>query len=801
MIGLHSLLEQGKKRNSGLMNRQKHVSAWMVVLLATLGATAAYEGTVWAEKTPGHLHTNESVRLALHYAEAFTSGRSNDWARHDLGCLSRFRAAKAGSPETRAGIAQTCYTDTLNAHRALLLEKSEAGILGPNSRGQGFGLISERHRHAGLWKSYPPAVFFSPAVGLKPLPMIEARAVSPVQPTTLVQGASAPVTVGGTLVELSITYPDPLTAPLALAPGESWWANGASRRYQPVRTVVIRLVVVGNLRLLGYAEDRAVVNEALSDAPQILTTSYGMNATSDALQPATRGHFVLGSAQWWTPEIAGERYRTWVKQAETMTDRQEKRALLASLLLIDSNDVQVNSQLGALEFETFLLEGLAKGGITAQDNSTRQRVAELYWNLQAQTWRQELTDVAVGHSQAAEAFYAALRTLDAAVASGTASPELQRQLGLLHRWNNNVQEAITLHESLLSATKPEDRTTRGRLLAELAWDRIQWVSWERRYDHPWLQQAQEEARQAMELADTPIERLLPAQVLLLSEALTFTRTTEGLQSHLHVVKDNHDRLNGVTGLWPHLVGNDVVKALVPDGQHITLPTTTRASDVLDVQIHATPPPQNIVWQWNFEQDALNTVPAGFVALSTPGAAPSGWRVLSDGQPSTPGKLVIQDRPCGTEPCAHLLLADRIRTTYPDATVQLASLPSGGEAGIALAVRDNRNFYAVTLNPTTGKLTTRRVADGRTSVLGETTVKLTQRPWHTLRVQRINFLHLDRGRLSVFVDGAQVVAVADEWFNPEGSIGLITIGQGAAQFDGLHLLDLVSNRTFSGPAAY
>ena len=134
-------------------------------------------------------------------------------------------------------------------------------------------------------------------------------------------------------------------------------------------------------------------------------------------------------------------------------------------------------------------------------------------------------------------------------------------------------------------------------------------------------------------------------------------------------------------------------------------------------------------------------------------------------------------------------------------MQIAALPGGGEAGIALSVRDNLNFYAVTLNPTTGKLTTRRVADGRTTVLGEITVKLTQRPWHSLRVQRINFLHLDRGRLSVFVDGAQVAAVADEWFSPDGSLGLITIGQGAAQFDGLHLLDLVSNRTLSGPAAY
>lgn len=344
---------------------------------------------------------------------------------------------------------------------------------------------------------------------------------------------------------------------------------------------------------------------------------------------------------------------------------------------------------------------------------------------------------------------------------------------------------------------------RSRLLADLAWDRIQWVSWERRYDHPWLQQAQDEARQAMELADTPIARLVPAQALLLGEALAFTRTPDGLQARLHAVKDHHERLSGVTGLWPYLVGNDVVKALVPDGQRVTLPTPVRAPDVLNVEVHAKPPQQDIVWQWNFEQDTPESVPAGFVVLSTPGADASGWRVQADRQLPVANKIVIQDRPCGTDDCAHLLLAERVRTTYPDATVQIAELSpgSGGEAGIALAVRDNKNFYSVTLNPSTGKLTTRRVTDGRTTVLGDITVKLAQRPWHSLRVQRINFLHLDRGRLSVFVDGAQVAAVADEWITQEGSIGLITVGQTAAQFDGLHLLDLVSNRTLSGPAAY
>jgi hypothetical protein len=69
------------------------------------------------------------------------------------------------------------------------------------------------------------------------------------------------------------------------------------------------------------------------------------------------------------------------------------------------------------------------------------------------------------------------------------------------------------------------------------------------------------------------------------------------------------------------------------------------------------------------------------------------------------------------------------------------------------------------------------------------------------VQRINFLHLDKGRLAVFLDGAQVAAVDDALLPQEGHVGLITLGRTTARFDTLHLLDLVSNRPLSGPAAY
>ena len=222
-----------------------------------------------------------------------------------------------------------------------------------------------------------------------------------------------------------------------------------------------------------------------------------------------------------------------------------------------------------------------------------------------------------------------------------------------------------------------------------------------------------------------------------------------------------------------------------------------------LQVKANPPRQEVVWQWDFDQDTPQALPSGFVAISTQEAEAPDWQVLADSEAPTPGQLVVQNRPCSISGCAHLLVADRVRTTYPDVVVQIQDVSSGGhgEAGIALAVLDNGTFYAITLNASTSTVTTRLVSNGQTTVLGEVPVKLAARDWHMLRVQRINFLHLDKGRLGVFIDGAQVAAVDDVVLPQGGRIGLITIGPTAAKFDGLHVLDLVSNRPLSGPAAY
>ncbi len=759
-------------------------------------------------KEPVARRDDDVGRFVLRYAGAFANGRIDEWAAADLACLSR-RKQNPGIAPTAA--AQACWTATLQAHTAMTAQDAETGVFDAVGRGAGFGLLHDRHRASENWKDYPPAVFLSPPVVRRdhgPAPDIAVARVSPAQPIALLNLAGPePVTVRGQAVDVTIRYRDPLTAPLALRPEEIWWVSGTQRRFGPVREVEARFIVVSGLKKFGYPVDRAVMNEALPGAPLIPTTHYGLRpdggrrfeaVSSDTL---LKGELRPGSARWWERDEAETPFRQAVSRAAHLP-AGERAVLLTRLLLLDPDDADVHAMRGDDSYLAFLRQGVAKGGLAARDESALWRQAELYWTVQAQTWRQELTAVSEGYEPAADALYRALASYDALAQQQRATHEQRRRWGALTRWNNDPTAALGIHEALL-AELPPDSVEYGRVLADIAWDRIQWVSWERRYDHPWLDQAAAEARRAAALLDAAHDRLVADYVLVAVESLRVPRDMQAFGAHLERVKQDVDRIPGTKGMLGHLLANDLVKALTAEANAIVLPSPPRSLEVLDVAVHANPPKQDIVWQWNFDQDVPSALPAGFVALGMEGPEAADWRVTADGDGAGRNQLLTHHGGCATPGCIRLLVAERARATYPDLTVQIRALDAtgDGEAGLALAVRDARNYYAVTLQPSTGLVTTRRVADGVVTVLGQTSVKLPARLWHTIRVQRINFLHLDKGRLAVYVDGAQVAAVDDAVLPQEGHVGLVTVGSSTAQFDGLHLLDLVSNRPLSKPAAY
>lgn len=756
---------------------------------------------------------HDTARFVLQYVDALTQSRIDWWATTDLGCLNRARVG-AGEPVRKLSPerARRCWDDTLRGHTAMVTQQAEAGVFNATGRGIGLGLLADRHRATENWKDYPPAVFLSPPIILNdhaPIPQTRIIGTGPVQSFALSNvRKDSLVSVSGRAVDIQIVYPDPFTAPLALRPEEIWWVNGSQRRFGPVRKVTARFIVVTGLRKLGFSADRAVMNEVLPDSPLIATTHYGLRPDNgrkfdreNPAQPFVKGELVLGSTQWWKRAEAEPIIQAALGRVLHLSPA-ERVELLTRLLLIDPNHSDAHLLRGEDAYQAFLKQGIAKSGLAANEGVALQRIAELYWTIQAQTWRQELTAVAEGYEPAADALYRSLASYEALAQLHQATPEQRRRLGVLTRWNNDPTGALGIHEGLLRDTSP-GTAEYAKVLTEMAWDRIQFVSWNRRYDHPWLQQAYAEAEQADELLTQPYDKLHAHYALVAVESLSVPRNLERFRQWIHQIRQDLDQISGVKGLQGHLVANDLVKALTPEAAAIVLPTPTRSPEVLDVAVHATPPKQNIIWQWNFDDDQPGHLPNGFASLDRQREHSDVWQVQVDETISTGLQRLVHAAPCLAQDCVRLLVATDVRTTYPDVTVQVRTPRSTdqGELGLAIAVTDPANYYGITLQPGTGLVTTRHVVNGTVTVLGQVTTRLSPNSWHTIRVQRINFLHLDKGRLAVYIDGAQVAAVDDAVLPQDGQVGFIALGPGEAEFDGLHVLDLVSNRTFSKPAAY
>ncbi len=754
--------------------------------------------------------SGDTRELALRYVNSLAQSDPKGWAPIDLGCLTMQRRLHAGSALT-PDTTQRCWTDTLKAHTDMVTQKAEEGVFDAVGRDTGFGLLHDRHRPSENWKDYPPGVFVSPPVVRRengPAPAVTLENIGPIRPFAVIGlSGDSPITLKGQAVDLTILYPDPLTAPLALRPEEVWWVTGAQRHFGPVREVQIRLIILSGLRKFGYRADRAVMNEALPDMPLIATSRYGLRpglgrqVDNPQLDTVVKGELLPKTAKWWTRKEADSLFRAALAKAATLQDK-DRNAILTRLLLIDPMDRDANTMRGDDAYRDFLKQGVAKGRLAARDEESLWELAELYWTLQAQTWRQEMTAVAQGHEPAADALYRSAAAYDALVQQGTATPEQRRRVGTLTRWNNDPSAALLVHEKLLAETEPGS-PEHGRLLAEIAWDRLQWVSWERRYDHPWLQQAAAEATQAAAESQRPERALAGHYALVVAESLRVPHNGEAFLTAMSVAKQDLDKVPGHKGLQEQLVANDLVKAFTPEAVGIVLPTPARSSEVADVAIHAQPPKQDLFRMWDFDKDLSGKAPGGFTA-STTGTNPVGQWVVADDRAAVSMPNVLEPvGSCAADPCFHFLTTSLTGYAYPDVTAQAlfyGETASEG-AGVVMGVEGSSTVYFVVLYPKEAKVRFYRNQDGQVSVLATETVRLATRPWHSLRAQRVNFLHINRPTLAAYIDGYMVSITPEDVIPPIDRYGVVVQGDTKVKFDSLHVLDLVTNRPMSKPAAY
>jgi len=243
------------------------------------------------------------------------------------------------------------------------------------------------------------------------------------------------------------------------------------------------------------------------------------------------------------------------------------------------------------------------------------------------------------------------------------------------------------------------------------------------------------------------------------------------------------------------------------GAPLQLPAeTVKSAEVLfgpEVHWRAHAQAEDLFKTWNFDQEPMGGLPSGFSAGSNQKKSTGKWKIEADPQAPTIPHVMTQTHPCPQEDCFQVLLSDTGNLKLPDIVVSIREVSSGegGEAGIVLAAQDHKNFYAVTVNLNTNELRTYRVQNGKPILLGKGSAKPKSGAWHVLRVQVVNSGHVDFPRLELYLDGYEVPMPEVYTIQGVGGIGVITKAEMIAKFDGLRVIEMVANRTFSKPAAY
>jgi len=214
--------------------------------------------------------------------------------------------------------------------------------------------------------------------------------------------------------------------------------------------------------------------------------------------------------------------------------------------------------------------------------------------------------------------------------------------------------------------------------------------------------------------------------------------------------------------------------------------------------HKTTPP--LFQEWNFDQSLPNDLPDGFTQAMGGGPGEGGWSVTEDASAPSSPRLVRQRLHCNEDWCYQLLLAEGVMVEYVELSVRIKmelGTPSG-QAGLAFGVQDDRNFYAVVVEPKTNVVVAYVVKDGQPTELARKSVIPKPSIWHFLRMQRNTII--SKEYTEIYFDHQLIIDVYDQSFK-KGKIGLVAMGDGAFAFDNLRAMESMANRPLSRPAAY
>ncbi len=203
-----------------------------------------------------------------------------------------------------------------------------------------------------------------------------------------------------------------------------------------------------------------------------------------------------------------------------------------------------------------------------------------------------------------------------------------------------------------------------------------------------------------------------------------------------------------------------------------------------------PPPPPKATVFDFEDAAVDQVPAGFTAALNGGGGAIDWRVQERDDSPSGSKVIAQ------------LSADKTNVRYPhlvrddtvardvDLSVSFKTISGAVDAsgGLMFRYRDKDNFYVVRANTLENNVVAYKTENGKRSNIGVkgkgdaygVEFEVPHQQWNQLRV-------IARGPLfEVFVNGRKLFEVEDDTFKDAGKVGLWTKADAVTEFDDLRV---------------
>jgi hypothetical protein len=536
------------------------VSLSIITAMPLIDASSASAATA-AKKSKQAVTSAETT--AQRYAEAMGAGNKVGVGQLDFACQYPLVAAVPHGiktyPTDSDPVYDSCWQRLREAHTSTLI-RTDVGmeVLWPSS-GELVFFSEDVHRYPAsafvtelLGVTPPGTGFHTHIVGSTPLPSASFR-LRPNGPI---------VAVPTTLVKLSISYQDPLTAPVTYAAGSVKWTTTIKRTRRALKEVTVQWVVLSGLKKHGFAGDQAIVN-----LPVTSGAIFGSGAQEQIPFITETSRALPHSLVWWGPTDSPGLLTAAAARAAIFPELRDRVAMLNRVLIIDPNQVDALMVLSQHLYAIILREAIPFHKLMVKDPALNLVVNEHFWNIYSQSVRVDLSlGMEMGGFDKPTTADYLYRMLSAMQTLAVVRPEQldnRFRLGVALRWNNDQEASIETHRSLVKAIPVEQRAGRAEALLQLAWSRINKVAWNRILDDSDIRTAYQNADEALTLADLPLDKFMAEYTKAYSLLFTPDRDNRALLERLTEAKRWFAEIPGQTPeIWNFFIGAESLKAVL-----------------------------------------------------------------------------------------------------------------------------------------------------------------------------------------------------------------------------------------------